>query len=178
MINKLSIEILRLEDNCVWVQSPITIVGDIHGQFYDLMQVFEISGSLPETSFLFLGDYVDWGYNSVECFCYLLIMKIKYRCRITLLWGNHESNEINKTYGFYDECFRKYDTEKAWLLLSEIFVYLPLSAVVEEQFFCLHGGLSPECQDVNQIQQESWFRDLPDKGLICDLLWSDPDDRS
>jgi serine/threonine-protein phosphatase 2A catalytic subunit len=156
-VSRLAIEVLQQEKNVPNVNSPVTIVGDIHGQYYDLMQIFQICGALPETNFLFLGDYVDRGYSSVECFCYLLIMKVKFRSRVVLLRGNHESLEINKSYGFYDECFRKYNTEQAWLTLSEIFMFLPLAATVENQFFCLHGGLSPDCQKLNQIDQENRF---------------------
>ncbi len=136
-------EILSREANMPNVPAPVTIVGDIHGQFYDLLEIFKICGSAPDTNFLFLGDYVDRGNNSLECFCYVLILKVKYRNRITLLRGNHESTEINKIYGFYDECFKKYNDERVWKMFSDIFMFLPLAALVENKIFCLHGGLSP-----------------------------------
>jgi len=103
--------ILSREQNMPAVRAPVTIVGDIHGQFYDLMELFKICGEPPNSNFLFLGDYVDRGNNSVECFCYILALKVKYRDRVTILRGNHESCEINRIYGFYDECFKKYGDE-------------------------------------------------------------------
>ncbi len=116
-----------------------------------MLEIFEICGAAPETNFLFLGDYVDRGNNSLECFCYVLILKVKYRNRITLLRGNHESTEINKIYGFYDECFKKYNDERVWKMFSDIFMFLPLSALVENKIFCLHGGLSPGISKLEDI---------------------------
>lgn len=136
-------EILAREINMPSVRAPVTVVGDIHGQFYDLMELFKITGEPPHTNFLFLGDYVDRGNNSLECFCYVLALKVKYRERVTLLRGNHESCEINKIYGFYDECFKKYGDERVWKMFTDVFMCLPLTAIVENSIFCLHGGLSP-----------------------------------
>jgi serine/threonine-protein phosphatase 2A catalytic subunit len=107
------------------------------------MEIFKICGEPPHTNFLFLGDYVDRGNNSLECFAYILALKAKYRSRVTILRGNHESCEINKIYGFYDECFKKYGDERVWKLFTDIFMCLPLAALVESRIFCLHGGLSP-----------------------------------
>jgi serine/threonine-protein phosphatase 2A catalytic subunit len=137
-------EILARETNMPTVRAPVTVVGDIHGQFYDMMELFKICGEPPHTSLLFLGDYVDRGNNSLECFCYVLALKVKFRERVTLLRGNHESCEINKIYGFYDECFKKYGDERIWKLFTDVFMCLPLTALVESSIFCLHGGLSPE----------------------------------
>lgn len=113
------------------------------------MELFEVCGEPPHTNFLFLGDYVDRGYNSLECLCYILALKIKFRDRVTILRGNHESCEINRIYGFYDECFRKYEDEKVWKMFTEVFMCLPLSARVENSIFCLHGGLSPNLQKLD-----------------------------
>jgi serine/threonine-protein phosphatase 2A catalytic subunit len=169
-------EILSREPNMPNVPAPVTVVGDIHGQFYDLMELFKICGAPPHTNFLFLGDYVDRGNNSVECFCYILSLKIKYRDRITILRGNHESCEINRIYGFYDECFKKYGNERVWKMFTDVFMCLPLSAVVENRIFCLHGGLSPGLNKLDDIQNIKRFCDIPHEGPICDLLWSDPDE--
>lgn len=169
-------EILARETNMPTVRAPVTVVGDIHGQFYDLMELFKISGEPPHTNLLFLGDYVDRGNNSLECFCYVLALKVKYRERVTLLRGNHESCEINKIYGFYDECFKKYGDERIWKMFTDVFMCLPLTALVENSVFCLHGGLSPGIQKLDELSQLKRFCDLPHEGPICDLLWSDPDE--
>ena len=169
-------DVLSKEQNMPAVRAPVTVVGDIHGQFYDLLELFRICGEPPYSNFLFLGDYVDRGNNSVECFCLVLALKLKFRDRVTLLRGNHESCEINKIYGFYDECFKKYGNEKVWKLFTDVFMCLPLSALVEGKIFCLHGGLSPALSKLDEFVKIKRFCDVPHEGPICDLLWSDPDD--
>ena len=136
-------EILIKEENVRKVDAPVTICGDIHGQFYDLKELFEIGGALPDTNYLFMGDYVDRGYYSVETVSLLVAMKVRYPDRITILRGNHESKQITQVYGFYDECLRKYGNPNVWLDFTSLFDYLPLTAVVGGSIFCLHGGLSP-----------------------------------
>ena len=169
-------DILVHESNMPKISAPVTVVGDIHGQFYDLMELFKVCGDLPHTNYLFLGDYVDRGNNSVECFTLVLALKVKYKDRITLLRGNHESCEINKIYGFYDECFKKYGNERVWKMFSDIFMCLPLSALVENKIFCLHGGLSPALGQLDDVIKLKRFCDVPHEGPICDLLWSDPEE--
>ena len=100
-------EILNEESNVQYINSPVTICGDVHGQFEDVLELFRIGGEVPEINYLFLGDYVDRGYRSVETFLYLLALKVKYPDRITLIRGNHETRQITQAYGFYDECIRK-----------------------------------------------------------------------
>lgn len=169
-------DMLSKEPNIPSVKAPVTVVGDIHGQLYDLLELFRVCGEPPYTNLLFLGDYVDRGNNSLECFCLVLALKVRFRDRITILRGNHESCEINKVYGFYDECFKKYGNERIWILFTEVFACLPLAAVVEGKIFCLHGGLSPSLSSVDEMQKLKRFVDVPHKGPICDLLWSDPDE--
>ena len=173
---KLAKEILSREANVPDVSAPVTIVGDIHGQFYDMMELFRVCGEPPCTNFVFMGDYVDRGNNSVECFCLVLALKVRFRDRVTMLRGNHESCEINKVYGFYDECFRKYGNERVWRLLTEVFMCLPLAALVAGKIFCLHGGLSPALNRLDECQKLKRFVDVPHEGPMCDLLWSDPDE--
>lgn len=136
-------EILIHESNVSQVRAPVTICGDIHGQFHDLRELFKIGGHPPDTNYLFMGDYVDRGYYSVETVTLLVALKVRHRERITILRGNHESRQITQVYGFYDECLRKYGNANVWKFFTEFFDYLPLTAVVENQIFCLHGGLSP-----------------------------------
>jgi len=169
-------EVLSNEPNVVLVPVPVTVVGDIHGQFYDLMELFKICGDAPETNYLFLGDYVDRGSHSVECFSLVLALKLRFKSRVTILRGNHESCEINKIYGFYDECFKKYGNESVWRLFTDVFMFLPLSALVGNKIFCVHGGLSPSIAKIDDIAIIKRLCDVPYKGPICDLLWSDPDE--
>ena len=136
-------EILNTLDNVAELECPITVCGDIHGQFDDLLEIFDVGGEVPETNYIFLGDFVDRGYNSVETFIYLLTLKIKYPNRITLLRGNHESRQITQAYGFYEECQRKYGSVNVWKMCTNVFDLFQLAAVIESKVFCVHGGLSP-----------------------------------
>ncbi|MEQ2176589.1 hypothetical protein GOODEAATRI_029499, partial [Goodea atripinnis] len=147
---------------------------DIHGQYYDLLRLFEYGGFPPESNYLFLGDYVDRGKQSLETICLLLAYKIKYPENFFLLRGNHECASINRIYGFYDECKRRYNI-KLWKTFTDCFNCLPIAAIVDEKIFCCHGGLSPDLQSMEQIRRIMRPTDVPDQGLLCDLLWSDPD---
>jgi serine/threonine-protein phosphatase 2A catalytic subunit len=170
-------EILSREGNVPNVSSPVTVCGDIHGQFWDLMEMFKIGGELPDTNYLFLGDYVDRGLYSVVTVTLLLALKVRYPERITILRGNHESRQISQVYGFYDECIRTYTNPNVWKALTALFDYLPISAVIEEQIFCLHGGLSPSVDTIDQVKQLDRIQEVPHEGPMCDLMWSDPFDR-
>jgi serine/threonine-protein phosphatase PP1 catalytic subunit len=156
------------------LEAPIKICGDIHGQFTDLLRLFEYGGFPPESNYLFLGDYVDRGKQSIETICLLLAYKIQYPENFFILRGNHESAGINRIYGFYDECKRRYSI-KLWKVFSDVFNCLPASALIDEKILCMHGGLSPELQSLQQIAELERPVDVPDVGLLCDLLWSDPD---
>ncbi|KAK8637690.1 hypothetical protein V6N13_136157 [Hibiscus sabdariffa] len=169
--------ILRDESNVQPVKSPVTICGDIHGQFHDLAELFRIGGKCPDTNYLFMGDYVDRGYYSVETVTLLVAIKVRYPQRITILRGNHESRQITQVYGFYDECLRKYGTANVWKTFTDLFDYFPLTALVESEIFCLHGGLSPAIETLDNIRNFDRVQEVPHEGPMCDLLWSDPDDR-
>ncbi|EFH40646.1 protein phosphatase x-2 [Arabidopsis lyrata subsp. lyrata] len=171
-----AMEILVEESNVQRVDAPVTICGDIHGQFYDMKELFKVGGDCPKTSYLFLGDFVDRGFYSVETFLLLLALKVRYPDRITLIRGNHESRQITQVYGFYDECLRKYGSVNVWRYCTDIFDYLSLSALVENKIFCVHGGLSPAIMTLDQIRAIDRKQEVPHDGAMCDLLWSDPED--
>ncbi|OHS99889.1 Serine/threonine protein phosphatase PP1 isozyme 3 [Tritrichomonas foetus] len=155
------------------LKAPITIIGDLHGQFYDLLQFLLIGEHPPKTKYLFLGDYVDRGRYSVETFSLLIALKVRYPDSIWLLRGNHETPEISRLYGFFTECASRYN-QNLWLKFNEVFTYLPLAAVVGGRIFCVHGGLSPYLSDLSQISEIKRPLRVPESGLVTDLLWSDP----
>jgi len=169
-------DILIEENNVQPVQLPVVICGDIHGQFFDLLELFNIGGQIPEKNYIFMGDFVDRGYNSVETFELLLLLKIRHPACITLIRGNHESRQITQVYGFYDECMRKYGNANPWKYCTEIFDYLTLSAVVDNSIFCVHGGLSPDVKLLDQIRTIDRVQEIPHEGAFGDLVWSDPED--
>eukprot|EP00310_Coccolithus_braarudii_P006856 CAMPEP_0183358902 /NCGR_PEP_ID=MMETSP0164_2-20130417/50688_1 /TAXON_ID=221442 /ORGANISM="Coccolithus pelagicus ssp braarudi, Strain PLY182g" /LENGTH=407 /DNA_ID=CAMNT_0025532903 /DNA_START=84 /DNA_END=1308 /DNA_ORIENTATION=+ len=167
-------EIFMSQPVLLELEAPIKICGDLHGQYFDLLRLFEYGGFPPDSNYLFLGDYVDRGKQSLETICLLLAYKIKYPENFFLLRGNHECASINRIYGFYDECKRRYSI-KLWKTFTDCFNCLPVAAVVDEKILCMHGGLSPDLKQLSQIGRILRPTDVPDQGLLCDLLWSDPD---
>ncbi|RSH77929.1 putative serine/threonine protein phosphatase [Apiotrichum porosum] len=168
-------EVLMRESNVVHVSSPVTVVGDIHGQFHDLIEIFRIGGDAPNTNYLFLGDYVDRGLHSVETISLLTCLKLRYPERIQLIRGNHESRAVTQTYGFYLECTRKYGSPTVWQYFTDMFDFLTLSVVIDDAIFCVHGGLSPSIHHIDQVKVIDRFREIPHEGPMADLVWSDPD---
>lgn len=167
-------EILMSQPILLELEAPLKICGDIHGQYFDLLRLFEYGGYPPDSNYLFLGDYVDRGKQSLETICLLLAYKIKYPENFFLLRGNHECASINRIYGFYDECKRRYSI-KLWKSFIDCFNCLPIAAIVDDKILCMHGGLSPELSNMEQIRRILRPVDVPDTGLLCDLLWSDPE---
>ncbi|KAJ7036709.1 serine/threonine-protein phosphatase [Mycena alexandri] len=185
-------EIMITQPILLELEAPIKVCGDIHGQYSDLLRLFEYGGFPPDANYLFLGmyiqlllspafltgtvlwDYVDRGKQSLETICLLLAYKIKYPENFFTLRGNHESASVNRIYGFYDECKRRYNI-KLWKTFADCFNCFPIAAIIGERIFTMHGGLSPDLQSMDQIRRIMRPTEIPDGGILSDILWSDPD---
>lgn len=183
-------EVFLSQPTLIELSPPVKIVGDVHGQYSDLIRLFEMCGFPPAANYLFLGDYVDRGKQSLETILLLLCYKIKYPENFFMLRGNHECANVTRgaslavpehllmstaVYGFYDECKRRCNI-KIWKTFIDVFNCLPIAAVVASKIFCVHGGLSPSLSSMDDIRRISRPTDVPDYGLLNDLLWSDPSD--
>jgi serine/threonine-protein phosphatase PP1 catalytic subunit len=167
-------EVFLSQSALLELEAPIKICGDIHGQYHDLLRLFEYGGMPPESNYLFLGDLVDRGKQGLETVTLLWAFKFKYPENFFILRGNHECASITRIYGFYDECKRRYNI-KMWKLFCDAFNCMPVASLIDEKIFCFHAGLSPELNNLDQIRRIVRPTDVPDSGLICDLLWGDPD---
>lgn len=168
-------EVLLSQPALLELSAPVKIVGDIHGQYNDLIRLFEMCGFPPTSNFLFLGDYVDRGKQSLETILLLFCYKLKYPENFFILRGNHECANVTRVYGFYDECKRRCNI-KVWKTFIDTFNCLPIASIVADKIFCVHGGLSPSLSHMDDIRQIARPTDVPDYGLLNDLLWSDPAD--
>uniref|UniRef100_A0A0N4Z681 Serine/threonine-protein phosphatase n=1 Tax=Parastrongyloides trichosuri TaxID=131310 RepID=A0A0N4Z681_PARTI len=168
-------EIFMEQPVCLEINAPVTICGDIHGQFHDLLRIFYQSGFPSETNYLFLGDYVDRGKQSLETIIYLLCYKILFPDNFFLLRGNHECYKVNRHYGFYDEISRKYQCPELFENFSTLFDCMPLTAIIGDKILCMHGGLSPEIKGRMSIKSIKRPTCPYKNSLVCDLLWADPD---
>lgn len=169
-----AIDVLSTEANIASVEPTAIVCGDIHGQYDDLLHIFKTNGTPKRTRYVFLGDYVDRGPNSVETIVLLLLYKVLCPRNIVLLRGNHESRELSETYGLYKEIQTRYHTLESWRILCEVFPFLPLACVVGGRIFCVHGGISPLALTFEKINAINRFIDLPQTGPLADMLWSDP----
>ncbi|CAE7721333.1 CanA1 [Symbiodinium sp. CCMP2592] len=172
IISKAS-DLFKDEPNLLKLNDPITVVGDIHGQYYDLVKLLEVGGQPGETQYIFLGDYVDRGSFSVEVVAVLYSLKIKYPKQVRMLRGNHECRQMTSFFNFREECEYKYDIG-VYNAFMDSFDNLPLAATINGKFLCVHGGLSPDLGNVKAITKINRFTEPPKEGLLCDLLWSDP----
>jgi diadenosine tetraphosphatase ApaH/serine/threonine PP2A family protein phosphatase len=166
--------VILSEQMLVQVDAPVNICGDLHGQLHDLSTIFSTLGQPPNQPYLFLGDYVDRGKHGVETLVVLLWHKIRHPEKIYLLRGNHESSSLTKQYGFFDDCKRKYSV-KMWKAFVELFNCLPAAGLVEDAALCMHGGISRELTSLDDINKIERPCDVGDTGLLCDLLWADPE---
>lgn len=168
-------EILAENDNILILSSPIIICGDLHGQLFDLFEMFDtVEKNTKTEQFLFLGDYVDRGHFSLETFLYLAILKIQHPERIHLLRGNHEAESVNYCYGLYHEIMNLYHSSSLYQMLNEVFHLLSLAAIIDETHFCVHGGLSPSLHNYETLFKLERRVEIADTGIIADLVWSDP----
>lgn len=164
------------QSNIIYLEAPINLFGDIHGQFSDLIHFLEMTGLPPNNKLLFMGDYVDRGQNSIEVCALLFAMKILFPESVDLLRGNHECPEVNAIYGLLEECKSRFGKqgELVFKNINEVLCALPLVAIINNKIFCVHGGISPHLKTINDINQINRFTKIPDSGLFCDLMWSDP----
>eukprot|EP00419_Tripos_fusus_P022575 CAMPEP_0172699282 /NCGR_PEP_ID=MMETSP1074-20121228/30074_1 /TAXON_ID=2916 /ORGANISM="Ceratium fusus, Strain PA161109" /LENGTH=304 /DNA_ID=CAMNT_0013520461 /DNA_START=40 /DNA_END=954 /DNA_ORIENTATION=- len=167
-------EVFLGQSTLLELEAPLKICGDIHGQYHDLLRLFEYGGLPPESNYLFLGDYVDRGKQGLEVITLLFAYKVKYPENFFLLRGNHECASITRIYGFYDECKRRYNI-KLWKHFCDVFNTLPVCGIIDEKIVCMHGGLSPDLGNFDQVRRLVRPTDVPDSGIMCDLLWADPD---
>ena len=171
-------EILDQRKNIAILNTPLIICGCINAHFEELKDIFKICGDISQNKYLFLGDYVGRGWNGLSTFMLLILYLIKYPNNITLLRGNHDSRTMSIMYGLYDECLKKIEkkdeAEDIYNKINELFDLLQLAAVVDNKYFCIHGGLSPELKKIDILNSIERKKEIPEKGIITDLIWSDP----
>lgn len=175
VVNQTS-KLLANEPNVIYVDAPVTICGDIHGQFDDLLEIFRISGIPPYSRYLFLGDYVDRGPKSLQVIMLLCVLKLKYPTCFYMLRGNHESMHVTQMYGFRQEVLIRYRSEQLYQAFEPLFNSFPIAAVVGGSMFCVHGGLSQQASTIADINKINRFMEIPSRGILTDLLWGDPTD--
>lgn len=172
-ILQMSKEIISYQPVLLHLTPPLVICGDIHGNYFDLLKIFDKCGDPSKTNYLFLGDYIDRGKFSINTISLLLLYKIKYPQNFFLLRGNHETRSVNKQYGFYEECKDIYNA-KIWNLFNDVFDFLPISALIDNRILCIHGGISPKLKELKQLSNIIRPLQNTDFGFVGDLLWSDP----
>ncbi|KAL9274707.1 Serine/threonine-protein phosphatase BSL3-like protein [Drosera capensis] len=176
--------IFSSEPSVLQLRAPIKIFGDLHGQFGDLMRLFDeygapsTAGDIAYIDYLFLGDYVDRGQHSLETIVLLLALKVEYPVNVHLIRGNHEAADINALFGFRIECIERMgerDGIWTWHRINRLFNWLPLAALIEKKIICMHGGIGRSINHVDQI--ENIQRPITMEAgsiVLMDLLWSDP----
>jgi diadenosine tetraphosphatase ApaH/serine/threonine PP2A family protein phosphatase len=174
--------LMKTESNVLKLEAPLVVVGDIHGQFYDLVNMLEQTGSPGDEDegggrqYIFLGDYVDRGHFSCEVMLLLLALKVAYPSRVWLLRGNHECRSVSGVFGFKEECKKKYGVAVYYGFLS-MFQTMPLAAIISTDYgnmFACHGGISPSLNLVEDIENLDRFVEPESNAGLLDVLWSDP----
>jgi serine/threonine-protein phosphatase 2B catalytic subunit len=168
-------KLLKKEPNILYLSDPITIIGDIHGQYFDFLKILEIGGNPENTRYLFLGDYVDRGIFSIEVLLLLYSIKIVFPDSVFFLRGNHESRQMTTFFNFRSEVLNKFDLE-VYEAIMDSFDNLPLACIINKKFIAVHGGLSPDLSSLSDIEKIDRFVEPPRSGIFCDMLWSDPVD--
>lgn len=173
---RFSVSLKGTEGNIVHLNDPVTVVGDLHGQYYDLLKLLNVGGDPDTTKYLFLGDYVDRGCFSIEVVLLLCALKIRYKDTIYMLRGNHECRQMTSSFNFKEECLAKYDQD-IYEIFMDLFEALPISAIINGKFITFHGGISPDLKTLEELNKLNRFVEPPKKGIMCDLLWADPVDK-
>ena len=173
-------DILDKRENIAILKTPLIICGCINAHFEELKDIFKICGNISETKYLFLGDYVGRGWNGLSTFILLILYLIKYPNNLVFLRGNHDSRTFSRMYGLYNECLQKYsnkyEAEDIYNMINELFDLLQLAAIVDNKYFCIHGGLSPDLKKLEEINKLERKKEIPENGIITDLIWSDPNE--
>eukprot|EP00252_Welwitschia_mirabilis_P026986 TRINITY_DN906_c0_g1_i2.p1 TRINITY_DN906_c0_g1~~TRINITY_DN906_c0_g1_i2.p1 ORF type:complete len:944 (-),score=234.90 TRINITY_DN906_c0_g1_i2:748-3579(-) len=176
--------IFSQEPSVLQIKAPVKIFGDLHGQFGDLMRLFDeygapsTAGDISYIDYLFLGDYVDRGQHSLETISLLLALKVEYPQNVHLIRGNHEAADINALFGFRHECIERMgerDGIWVWHRINQLFNWLPLAALIEKKIICMHGGIGRSINHIEQIEKIQ--RPITMEAgtvVLMDLLWSDP----
>ncbi|CAD5229933.1 unnamed protein product [Bursaphelenchus okinawaensis] len=168
-------EVFLQQSTLLEVDPPVKICGDTHGQYSDVMRLFDRAGFPPSVNYLFLGDYVDRGRQNIETISLFFCYKLKYPDNFFLLRGNHECSAINRVYGFFEECTRRYQSVRLWQTFQDAFNAMPFAGLVGGKILCMHGGLSPQLKNLDQLRTLTRPVDPPNPSLYIDILWSDPD---
>lgn len=166
-------KVLKREPSLLYLDGDIIVVGDLHGNIDDLLRIFSKNGYPPNQKYLFLGDYVDRGANSIEVVLLLMCLKIKYPQHIHLIRGNHESEKCTTTYGFKTETQRRIN-KGIYVWFLNAFKFMPLAAVIENKIFCVHGGISKKLNKVSEIESFEKPVAFSPNSVISDMVWSDP----
>ena len=176
---KQAIKVMKIESNLVRIAEPVCVVGDIHGQYYDLLTMLsKIGDPGSNMNYCFMGDYVDRGIFGIECCVLLFCMKIANPKNVIVLRGNHESRNLTTWFTFRKEVLDAYDVE-VYDLFNDVFDAMPIACIVGNKHLAVHGGISPELKTLEQIEKINRSKEIPFEGLFCDLIWADPmDDRN
>ncbi|KAL3985476.1 Serine/threonine-protein phosphatase PP1-alpha [Acanthocheilonema viteae] len=167
-------EIFMAQPSLIEIDPPVRICGDTHGQYGDLLRIFGRGGFPPLANYLFLGDYVDRGPQNLETIILLFCYKVKFPNNFFLLRGNHECANVNRVYGFYEECMRRFNSAQLWEIFQDTFQCMPLTALVGERILCMHGGISPQLKSLQQLREIKRPTNIASPSLEMDLLWADP----